>query len=306
MTNPLNFTNHALTDFAKIREALSEVDRAGLDNLGGLLRRAQVFALPDGAELMDRSKPRPEVPTATFSPPFPIVALEYNAAEKMWDDEFSATRCPKRIALAWEAEGGTAIASISFFEELGIWMPVCAAAIISPEAQYVSGPVDNVAKAMIGSGRISAKTAEQPRLSIDGWIPVLPEVGAQMAAKFGPSGARDSIASDLMDEINAYLDLTLALACNNVETRLVEQPTKLNKSRIRKGHLPLKDFHVLHLRASAEGEGFWGSGSGKRSHLRRGHIRRLKEDRVTWVNSCMVRGSRAGMVDKVYDVREVV
>lgn len=82
------------------------------------------------------------------------------------------------------------------------------------------------------------------------------------------------------------------------------QPDKLNRARAKSGKPPLKDFHVLNLAGERQSGSASGSGgTSRRTHLRRGHVRRLGPERVTWVNSCIVSGSRAGFVGKSYALK---
>ena len=99
-------------------------------------------------------------------------------------------------------------------------------------------------------------------------------------------------------------NLCALLNLANVATHRVAPPEKMNKKRAQSGKRPLYDYHVLEV----EGDR-WDSpyvqtdtGQGVRSHLRRGHIRRL-EDRSVWVRATFVHGSVPGFVDKDYDVR---
>src|SRR6185369_3630844 len=118
----------------------------GFRFLADLLRRAEVFVLPDGGELFDRSKPHVEVPGLLYKPPFPVIAIEYEATGDRWLQE-DETPSPKRIALAWEWDGrmpsglsanggpepgtGVMVASISYFPTEGLWLPVSGAMMIS-------------------------------------------------------------------------------------------------------------------------------------------------------------------------------
>lgn len=204
-------------------------------------------------------------------------------------------------------EPGVVVASIAYYDQNSTWQPIAAAMHFAYDSlwqdQPVSGPFVN---AMLRSGRLKPALAKIG--SIGGMmLPLLPEamVGAAMALG-GPSALQDVLQADLMDEVNAYLDLCTALACKNVSSRKLPAPANLNRQRVKKGKPPLKPFHVLEL---AGGDGFGGVGpagerAGPRSHLRRGHIRRIAPDRVTWVNQTMVRG-RGDFVDKVYSVGRV-
>lgn len=97
------------------------------------------------------------------------------------------------------------------------------------------------------------------------------------------------------------------LALKNVQTKRVDPPEKLNKKRVANGNKPLYSYHVLNV-----GGEVWdsagvdtGDGQGFRSHLRRGHIRRLSDDRCVWVRATYVHGRIAGFVDKDYNVMGV-
>ena len=100
-----------------------------------------------------------------------------------------------------------------------------------------------------------------------------------------------------------YAFSTVLEACNVKHTN-APVPIKLQKKRIKSGKQKLLDYHVLSI-----GGEVWdsphehtGTGEGKRSHLRRGHIRRL-EAKSVWVRSTYVHGSKEGFVRKDYEVK---
>lgn len=326
MTEPLNYTTKAiagLMDFANL-PTISDDDRKGIHYLVNLLRRAEVFALPDRGELIDRGRPRPEVPPTVFRPPYPVVALEYSGAGKEWGDPiYSAITSSRRISLAWEFDGtlpaiqgsssphdpvpgeGVVIASICYIDGIRQWVPIPVAAMIPFDGMYIHKQQgDPLLAAMQRQGRVTSAQASAKTIEIRGLMTLLPSALTMSVAQHGQTGMMNMMRSDLMDEVNAYCDLAIALSCNNVSTELRRQPDKLNRARIKAGKVPLKDFHVLKIAGAGEGESFGGAGhGGVRSHLRRGHIRRLGPDRITWVNACMVRGSRPGFADKAYELR---
>lgn len=106
--------------------------------------------------------------------------------------------------------------------------------------------------------------------------------------------------------MNRLHNLFAMLNLANVRTRREDAP-KLNAKRIKNGKVPLYSYHVLEV----DGE-VWeselprsrnGESIGVRSHMRRGHIRRLDEQRKVWVRATMVHGKRPGFVDKEYHTK---
>lgn len=322
MTQALNFTTKAIADLSElaVRPAVEPVDRQGIRFILDLLQRAQVFVLPDNGALLDRGRPRPEVPGLLFRPPFPVVALEYvSVAQFERDPVYEATTSSKRISLAWAWDGkmpdgttqtigpspdeGVAIASIAYMDDLGSWMPPPVVALVPYDCAYQAAKPGPFRDAMLATGRLSKRQAEQSGVEIRGLLPILPTAMAMTVQQHGPRTALEHFSADLMDEANAYLDLCIALACTNVHTQKHEIGDKLNRARIRAGKPELRDFHTL-LIGGANGPGAPHDAidAAKRAHLRRGHVRRLGPDRVTWVNSCMVRGQRPGFAHKNYAV----
>ena len=317
MTQPLNFTPKAMAELANLPWPGMPACAAATRYLVDKMRHAQVFVLSDHGELLDRGKPRPEVPGVIFKPPFEVVALEYTAnAPRRHDEYYTAARSSRRIALAWDwqddlPEGfgrfpelppGVVIASISYMDEAGLWMPMSGMMHLAYDDEWRSGNAvpSPFRDAMIASGQYACKPKAERSYPMTA-IPMLYEVCLQSQRLLGSRAAvLDAMQADVTDEVNAYLDLCYALACKNVRRREHDAPASLNKQRIRAGKLPLKGFHVLELDGGGEMPGAVepGARSPARSHLRRGHIRRLGAERVTWVNSTVVRGR--GFVGKVY------
>ncbi len=316
MTQPLNFAIRAIEAFSAMPCTGAPATRAGMRYLADKLRQAQVFVLPDYGQLLDRSKPRPEVPNLLMRPPFPVVALEYTAsADGLQQDEYTACRCSRRIALAWEwaddlppalrqfappvLAPGVVIASIAYYDHARQWVSIPAAAHIAYDDPWQHHPVTPFAASAVAAGRLTTAQV-QSKSPAGSFVGLAPEALAELGLRFGNAASlMDHLQADLVDEMGAYLDLCMALQCRNVTAERVPAAEALNRSRIRAGKLPLKDFHVLKLGDVAmPGTGGSGDRNGPRSHLRRGHIRRLAADRVTWVNSTIVKGR--GFVDKVY------
>lgn len=123
---------------------------------------------------------------------------------------------------------------------------------------------------------------------------------------FGDERAVDFLSNLTQIAAHAVLDLITLTNCSNVEISEELSGGKfINQKRIKKGKTPFFDYKVLTLdfASSASNDPDRDSGSMKRSHLRRGHIRRLK-DRTIWVNACAVNGGAKGQINKDYKLKK--
>lgn len=114
----------------------------------------------------------------------------------------------------------------------------------------------------------------------------------------------EHFTNELLMALYVLLSFLAALNCSNIEQKDQLAPVKLNKKRESNGKLPLFDYKVLTINTketiSKKGEST-GTHASPRQHLRRGHIRRLKNKHV-WVNSCVVGDATKGMVKKDYNI----
>lgn len=104
-----------------------------------------------------------------------------------------------------------------------------------------------------------------------------------------------------------YEFLAITNCSNTLISEDIVRSKFINKSRIKKGKTPFFDYKVLTLDFNNIGKPIdqnatSSTGSSKRSHLRRGHIRRLK-DKTIWVNGSFVRGNGGGAINKSYLVK---
>lgn len=321
MAEALNYTVKAIEALSALDATAAPLSRIGIRYLVEKMRQAQVFILPDAGTLLDRSKPAPEVPGLTFTPTFPVMALEYAMPQDKSRHTPGYTDAPssRRIALAWRwtndlptelsrcappiTGDGVVIASIAYLDDHKMWMPMATAAHLPFDDEWMAPTMTPFKAAALAAGQMT-KAQVNARSRAYGYVPILPEALFGIISTVGGAAATDHLAADLMDEINAYIDLCCALSCRNVESIRHPAAEKLNRARARQGKMPLKDFHVLKLAgtdASGSSAGGGGGSASRRAHLRRGHIRQLRhlgEGRLTWVNATMVGGK--GFIDKAY------
>lgn len=131
------------------------------------------------------------------------------------------------------------------------------------------------------------------------------EDGYSMDVRVRPDFSSIEKPADLVaEDVLSVLNLCVMLSLHNVKAQQVSVPNRLAKKRKSHGKKPLYSYHVLNV----DGE-IWDSprnehsGSTVRSHLRRGHIRRLDDARRVWVRPTYVHGGTHGFVDKDYNVQ---
>lgn len=101
-----------------------------------------------------------------------------------------------------------------------------------------------------------------------------------------------------------FLSALAALSSKGPEIRVRPAPEKLNKQRAKKGKPPLFEYRIVEIPAwaKAKAEGLGGTHASPRLHWRRGHERRLGEDRKTFVHACLVGVAENGFIHKDYAV----
>lgn len=119
------------------------------------------------------------------------------------------------------------------------------------------------------------------------------------------TASHQTLIDDMAEDITMTQLLCVLLSLHNVRTKEIRADVKLEKSRRIRGKAPLPPYHVLDVNGDVWDSPKGGGGAGNdgyRSHLRRGHIRRLDETRRVWVSSCFVQGRKEGFADKDYRV----
>jgi len=115
---------------------------------------------------------------------------------------------------------------------------------------------------------------------------------------------QEHYTNELVIALYVLLSFLAALNCSNIQQKEQIAPIKLNKKRSANSKVPFFDYKVLTINtkeASPTKNGITGTHASPRQHLRRGHIRRLKNKHV-WVNSCVVGDATKGMVKKDYNI----
>lgn len=118
----------------------------------------------------------------------------------------------------------------------------------------------------------------------------------------GDEITRKSINSIFYDVI----DFLCALNCTNVGKQIIKEPKKLSKARVKRGAMPMYEYHVLDIHLNAIGSQFNILRTDKRGvtprlHVCRGHYKQLKTGLYWW--TAHMRGKKElGVIEKDYRV----
>lgn len=309
----LNYTTHFREWWRETRGTTADLTHPGtkaFDVAYELCGRAQRFLLPARGWVLDPQG----VMDAKYAPllhlPYSVTAFEFSAGGRGVQEREDLSS--KRISLCFDgqvakemgictlAEDEWMSISICSFDHFAIWgvIPVCT--VISRSRTRTVTEAD-----------VSAVTKGNEFL--DHFVPdrSAPRIGSeQLDIRFGRlPGAEtfpvESAYVDTRDEWIAAVQACAALNCSNVTVRSIPASEPLNRKRVASGNEPFSGYHVLELfdsgtdKTGATG-GAGGAHASPRQHLRRGHIRRLSENRSIWVNSCVIGDPNRGVIMKDY------
>lgn len=105
--------------------------------------------------------------------------------------------------------------------------------------------------------------------------------------------------------LNLMIKAIAVMNCSNVITVDSKEQKHINRKRKEKGKLPIFTYKTLHIYTGVSEQqkgGLKGNHNSPRVHLRRGHIRRLSEDKTVWVQPCVVGDKSKGIIHKDYSV----
>ena len=320
---PGNYSVHFAEQIEAMEKTCPPKWYANLKWLVKMMERAQHFHLPDMARLLDMQD-MPDFMPLLLRPPYPVTLIEYAASEpaEMKDDGTNA-QSSKRMVLAFDSNEGVPPYPMSFNgeapQEEGVWIvPIFYGDVVSqwvPPSLFAFVAYEQEVRASEGMytpdavrkklGLTPEQLTKRKALKLF-WGGLGPELIERISREY-PGGELAFVESQMADaqfELNAYLQLCLVLGCSNVEAEKYPAPQKLNKARSRANKKPFFDYHVLTVPGDENRRNSAGSsGRTMRSHLRRGHIRRLSSGKIAWINATLVKGKASGFAAKSYGVR---
>lgn len=246
---------------------------AMLGEIADAIEASHKFVLPNGGYLFEETT---EPMLAELRTPFPKTVFEFAGAFDISPDEGNgvfAKFIDKMIVCCFPNSGGETIITT------------------------VTHVTKSANPAALG-WRASLLAA---RLSAAG-IEVFPLGEAAEQFPLFSKDRREILLRTCAREIGVVAQACAALACTNVTTEIV-RPNR--EARAARPASTLFDYHVLMIQPDAErhpSEDRGGTHASPRTHIRRGHIRRLAWGPRIWVNSSVVNPGAIGTVNKDYAV----
>lgn len=306
-----------MIEWAKAMERAASLDSRMATLLADAIGESVHFVMPDdGIIIGDGLK---GIIDRQVRLPFRSITVEYYATgEQNSGSASELLQAPKRVILAQEINKSEMEKYVGHSLPHGseMWIAVNAACLIGHGSDAYWTPIPTGwampcdwydkggATPMLQSFASHAKGINIPGIP----LATLPESQKKIIDKYGDSGMAD-LVHDIAGEVSAIMELCEALSCSNVRHEPIEKvDQKKNSRRIRDGKLPIYETRMLVVETgkhsvsvgSVHGES---SRNGPRQHLRRGHIRRLPDERRIWVNSCIVGAANEGVIDKAYTVK---
>lgn len=326
-SDSLNYTTNAIESLLKA-EPFLKIYPHSIDpyrNILALLNKSVKFILPNKGFLLDDSLSIDNIKQEWIDLtilPFPIITFEIpfitDENDVLEDHEIKSS---KRIMLCWDINSddetiqkinndfasnspihqkklkecqaleGFAYISIAYIDHLDVWN-------FNPMSLFFSYNLQLNEKE-------NGKSLEAIPLNI------FPDYADDVAKKYF-NGSVDILAqvttTDNQAELIATIQACCTLNCSNVQTQDLVPPAKLNSKRVKKGKPPFFTYKVLEVSNPKGGSSISLSdteSSRKRTHFRRGHLRRYKTGKVSWVQASIVNPnnkSNIGIVTKDYKV----
>lgn len=306
----LNYSTQAIEDLLTAKDLLngSLYTQRSIQHVIDLLTSSVKFILPNKGALLDDKLSvntiRQEWLNLTRLP-YPVSAFEIPFYVEDNELDVEEVKSSKRIALCWNTNTNDETVksinteflalskethrSLSEYPDLDGFMFLILS-YIDQIKQWTFTPVafffPYESKIINDDKRKALKTLP---------INIFPEY-AWAAAQNTTNGSLRELAQiatkDSQAEVISIIQACCTLNCQNIKTRDLAPPEKLNKKRAAKGKPALFTYKILEVSGSTKYEGSTSHNSnGHKSpamHLRRGHLRHLSEDRVIWVRDTMV------------------
>lgn len=327
-----HYSTHAEEFF---RDVASRMSDAGLPNdfelfLAEYLRESVKFLLPDNGYLFADHDYKP----AMFELqrlPYPACALEFTANDELYAEGSGLARSAKRVALCfdpWQLPSAQqarltrlrmcdwrgnmparALCVLAVYEADGLWSASVGVVVID---------LDEDEPTPLGSGEKINEMADKvsARLGQKGSKHGLPATFLSFPQRSRMVGqtqdeALECLYIDTIDEVRVVYEFLAAINCSNVGTTAVPPPRMLNAKREKKGKVLFYGYRILDIDLAWSNDGSAASSSSgghssPRTHLRRGHLRRLGErsgNKVLWINATVVNPAATGKVDKIYRMK---
>jgi|APLak6261701877_1056259.scaffolds.fasta_scaffold00037_24 hypothetical protein len=328
---PLNYSTHAVEnlqsmvdgDFNSANDPYIYPERKhNLDNMAAfytliseILHDAVKFTLPDNGRLMD-----PDAESIITSKelellmlPFPVVALEYSSPglnDRLISENHASH---KRISLAMDFGK----AKQKYKDEMVRLMPSINTTVCNEKIAVFSlfHTDESDWQSTLGCTFVGNDSIFEVMQGVDGnkfmRVSGLLPSPLFLLSPEDPLVAfnrlMQDVHNDTVDEVIALVEFCAIMNCSNVDTQVFKASDKLNKKRLISGKFQFYDYHVLMLNPLADKTEAKATGNSShaspRMHLRRGHIRRLANSKVIWVNATVVGTKKFGVVDKSYQLK---
>jgi len=298
---PLNYLRNAIPDALKSADYYRKETPEYASKVLEILNEAKVapkFVMPDNGKIFDdQLRGLPDY----FRLPYPSIVIEYVCRLEggLVEDKFGSDAthaAPERIIYAQQTgENSILVASVICIHARGrkFWTVQPFIAEIIPSA-FLSDA--DKARLYVDPFCSGSKRINQA-------VNIMHDLGGRAFKDFGQKWEEHAFY-DMNDECNAVLELIEALSCSNVshEALPVRKP---NKSAFKRGALPFDEYRILTVRSSVAGKDGIPTvlpfdRRTPREHLRRGHIRTLKDGRRIWVNSTVVNAHVGSRITKDY------
>jgi len=281
-TKPLNYCRDMVASLAPLLDKPDLPQRIGvlITTVIAATKKSQKFLLPDYGRLMDDVGLK-ALDDDVLHLPFQTIALEYHyPIDPTLVLQENESQCSKRILLASQSLDAIVIWRVQYMTKIKCWVAA------GPVALPLSKPIDR------------SKVGSDGRCCVG-----IVDLSGQ--TDFDPVDWADSFADDAW----VLLSFLNALACSNVQTRVLPKPAPISGRQAKKNPPHTDVYHILTVPLSPAKDGKHdgighGSAIAKREHLRRGHIRRLSDTKKIWVNAAVVNAGRGfGRVTKDYEVK---